>query len=129
MPKIAENVKKAGFHSIGANIRKRQESRCLPYAGFFLLFCSGVLCVCFFLLHFLGVISCSLFFNIYIHIFFFLISGDRDYPRIFFYFSWFFFVLLFIYLFIFRRAVFFVVVFCGIYDIILKLYNVEWSPF
>ena len=34
MPKSAESVKKAGFHSIGATIRTRRESRCLPYAGF-----------------------------------------------------------------------------------------------
>ena len=33
-PKKQESVKKAGFHSIGATIR--QESRCVPYAGFFL---------------------------------------------------------------------------------------------
>ena len=28
------DFKKAGFHSICATIQTRQESRCLPYAGF-----------------------------------------------------------------------------------------------
>ena len=31
----AEKGQQVGFHSIGATIRTRQESRCLPYAGFF----------------------------------------------------------------------------------------------
>ena len=39
-PKVQNCVKKAGFHSIGATIRTRQESRCLPYTGFF----SSVFC-------------------------------------------------------------------------------------
>ena len=35
-PKSAEKCQKAGFHSNGATIRTRRESRCLHYAGFFL---------------------------------------------------------------------------------------------
>ena len=35
--KIAESVKKAGFHSIAATIRTRRESRCLLYKSFLLL--------------------------------------------------------------------------------------------
>ena len=34
MPKSEENINKAGFHRIGATIRTRRKSRCLPYAGF-----------------------------------------------------------------------------------------------
>ena len=30
---MQKSVKKEGFHSIGATIRTRQESLCLPYAG------------------------------------------------------------------------------------------------
>ena len=37
MPKSAEKSKKAGFHSMGATIGTRQESLCLPYAGFILI--------------------------------------------------------------------------------------------
>ena len=32
---MQKSVKEAGFHSIGATIGTRRESRCLPYAGFF----------------------------------------------------------------------------------------------
>ena len=35
--KVHKNVKKTGFYHIDATIRKRRESRCLPYAGF--LYC------------------------------------------------------------------------------------------
>ena len=35
MPKSAEKCQKGGFHSIGATIRTRRESRCLRYAVFF----------------------------------------------------------------------------------------------
>ena len=37
--KVQKSVlKKAVFYSIGANIRTRRESRCLPYTGFFLAY-------------------------------------------------------------------------------------------
>ena len=36
-PNLKKSFKSAGFHSIGAIIRKRRESRCLPYAGFLVL--------------------------------------------------------------------------------------------
>ena len=32
--KVPQSVKKAGFHSIGATLQTRRESRCLLYAGF-----------------------------------------------------------------------------------------------
>ena len=35
VPKSAEKCEKAGFHGIGATVRTRRESRCLPYAGLF----------------------------------------------------------------------------------------------
>ena len=35
-PQVQKSVEKAGFHIIGAAIRTHQESRCLPYEGFFL---------------------------------------------------------------------------------------------
>ena len=36
MPNSAEECHtKVGCHSVGATIRTRQESQCLPYAGFF----------------------------------------------------------------------------------------------
>ena len=35
-PKVQKSVIKAGFHSIGATIRTRRQSRCLPYAQFFI---------------------------------------------------------------------------------------------
>ena len=39
--KVKKSVKKSGFHSIGATFRTRQESRCLPYTGFFLKLVAG----------------------------------------------------------------------------------------
>ena len=33
---MQKSVKNVGFHSIGATIRTRRESWCLPYAGFFI---------------------------------------------------------------------------------------------
>ena len=35
MPKSAKKFQTGGFHCIGATIRTRQESQCLPYARFF----------------------------------------------------------------------------------------------
>ena len=41
--KVQKGVKKEGFHNIGATIRTRRESRCLPYAGLTFLYVQSFL--------------------------------------------------------------------------------------